>query len=416
MNDGASVLQLTIKISVIARRLALFMAILLSGGAIFLSRPILSVLFVMFCFLAKGPTFGFRREMLPIGLLLAAIAAASLAGGGLHDVPALVTRWTNFIFGVMLLALYISESRAALLGDLKLILSMMAVQALITAVVGTLAPGLFAQVSLGTGEDTTNTILYIFNYHAELVEGVSFIVRPDGFFFEPGVFQMYLNIYLLIAAFVYRDVRHVALAVFAQLTLQSTTGMIILTVIGLLFAARYVQTASSVQRALALIIAPMMILPLVLIAQENTREKFTGTLQGSSWARQFDLYTGLAVANANPVVGIGFSYDDYYREAMRYGYRETLLDENSIQNRGNSNGLATVLYSVGYPVGLLLILALVLQTVFVDRWKMAFLMILSLNAEALFFTPFVLMLVYSAVLIRRRAGVSALQPPRLSYA
>ncbi|MEL6529768.1 MAG: hypothetical protein AAFQ27_07385, partial [Pseudomonadota bacterium] len=79
---------------------------------------------------------------------------------------------------------------------------------------------------------------------------------------------------------------------------------------------------------------------------------------------------------------------------------EANLSRDNITERGNTNGVVVLLYSVGIPLSLIFLIGLAFQRMFRPRFLFAGLIVLSLMAESLFFTPIVLMVAFSGLLIR----------------
>ena len=116
-----------------------------------------------------------------------------------------------------------------------------------------------------------STFNYIFFYAPERsslnVLGLEF-VRNQGWFWEPGINQIYLNILLYIEGFVFkRNKWIILLTVFAIFTTYSTTGIIIMMII-LLFIFK-----SSIKKSPALIfLAISVAIPFYFIAKSNIEE------------------------------------------------------------------------------------------------------------------------------------------------
>ncbi len=249
--------------------------------------------------------------------------------------------------------------------------------------------------------DTTYfTVGYLFTYH-DLAGTNALLKRPDGFFFEPGVFQIYLNLFLLIALFMRKQrLFDIALGVVAVVATQSTTGVVILV---LQFAAAYflwLRTANRSQKLGVFVFVPIMLLPLASYMTYNVTEKFYGELSGSAEAREYDLRTGINVALEQPWTGIGFDYEKYFDIASRVGYREADLSRDNITERGNTNGIVVLFYSLGIPLAIIFLLGIFRQKLFKPGLLMALIAVLSLTSESLSFTPFFLMLTFSGLLIQ----------------
>jgi len=380
------------------RRLALFLAMLMSGGNLVFPRLPLMFGVLALCLLCKGATLGFRREMAPIGLVLLGVFVVVVIGSDGIDLLAVATRYANFIVGAALLGLYISEPRDTLSKDLLPIFRLMGVQILATIVLSIIAADLF--IPQQVNETVYYTIFWVFTYHVTIASDTG-LIRPNGFFFEPGAFQVYMNIFLFIALFITRKRNDILWAIASVVMLQSTTGILI----GIFLVAAYYmvnfKTSGISGRFLILVVAPLVAAPLLVIASINLESKLTGDYRGSAWARQYDFFTGINVIKANPLLGIGFDYERYKVEALRVGYDASELDFTSAADRTNSNGLLTLLVSIGIPMSLPFLFGLFRQRFFKPGLVFGVLLTLSFMSEAIMLTPFFLMIIFSAMLTGR---------------
>ncbi len=383
------------------RQLTLFAAILISGGLITIPRiPLLAVV-LLACFALQNPLKMFRMEFAGIWILLAATVAAALVGGESFQVMPLTIRLANFISGIALLILYIDERPALISSDLLPILRFFGFQSVFTPVLALIVPGLFWTFQVA--DASYHTFFYIFTYH-EFIVNATFLKRPDGFFFEPGVFQIYLNAYLFVALFLRRfSAFDVGLATLGVMATQSTTGAVILVLQYGVAYFRWLKTADRVQKLAVFILGPILLVPLAGYTTYNVAEKFYGQFSGSAEAREYDLRTGINVVMEKPLTGIGFDYEKYFDLASQVGVRDVDLSRENITERPNSNGIVTLLYSVGIPLGLIFLWGAWRQRMFRPRWLFAMLILLSMTSEALFFSPFILLIVFSGLLIRPAA-------------
>jgi len=388
-----------------ARQFALLLAMLMSGGNLIVPRIPLLVLGLGVVFLCKGPTLGIRREMWPIGLLLFAVLAVVVLGaGGGYDLVALITRYGAFLMGAALVGLYLDLPAPTLATDLRPMLRLMAIQAALTVVVAAVAGGLF--VPFQVQDATYYTFLGLFTFHRTVTETGGF-VRPDGFFFEPGVFQIYLNIFLFISLFVTKRLRDIGIAVVGVMATRSTTGVLIMCLLlGGAYLLRF-RYASRGERLLAFLAAPVGAAALLIIASQNLLEKTVGVQRGSAWAREYDFRTGLNIIREHPFFGIGFDVDRYREESRRLGYADTQLSFSAAQDRTSSNGLVVLVASVGIPLSLAFFWAMLRQRLFPRPWLFAGLLLMSFVGEALVLTPFFLLIMFSGLLSAGRARVPA---------
>ncbi|MDJ0641213.1 MAG: hypothetical protein QNJ15_00210 [Erythrobacter sp.] len=396
------------------RQVALFAAILISGGLLSIPRMPLLILVLVLCFALRNPLRMFRPEFALIWLLLLAVGAVALIGGESFQLMPMTIRYANFLAGIALLMVYIDETRTTLADDLFPMLKLMAFQSILTPIAVLVAGGFFTTFLVN--ETTYHTLFYVFTYH-ELIETGAVLKRPDGFFFEPGVFQIYLNILLFICLFVRKHSKvDIGIATLSIIATQSTTGVVIMMIQFGIAYFQWLKTANRRQKVGVFVFVPILLLPLAAYMTFNISQKFYGALSGSAEAREYDLRTGIAVAAEKPLTGIGFDYEKYFDVSARVGYREANLSRDNITERGNTNGVVVLLYSVGIPLSLIFLLGLAFQRMFRPRFLFAALIVLSLMAESLFFTPIVLMVAFSGLLIRPKRVMSLLGGGRTARA
>ena len=148
------------------------------------------------------------------------------------------------------------------------------------------------------------TYNYLFFFHPEkhafYLFGIEF-VRNQGWFWEPGVNQVYLNILLYLEGFVFKRTRWIIpLIIFAILTTYSTTGIVIMIIV---LAFIFIK---SIKRnpVLYVLVGLLMVYPLYYISFINFERKATEK-ESSMNKRIFDLVQPLAIASEHPISGIG---------------------------------------------------------------------------------------------------------------
>lgn len=376
------------------RRSALFLSFLISGGMLLFPRVPILLLILLCCLLAPGFRLALRRELVLPLVLIAVVTLVTLLRPGPVNFESLATRLGNFLAALALLNLYLGQPRDSLAADLYRVLGWMAIQALLTVALAHTLGFLF--LPLDVSGTTYQTFLLILNYHFT-VEDAGGLVRPDGFFFEPGVFQIYLNLYLYLALFTYRNFRRSGLALAAVLSTQSTTGLAICLLLLGAFALGEIRRSPLRRKLLLVIAAGVVAAPVALVAYGNITQKMFGEFQGSSWARTYDLITGLNVVAAHPWVGIGFDHERYKEESARLGYAETQLNEEQAAERSTSNGNLLLLYSLGIPLSLPFLFGMFRQRFLPHRGLVGLLLLLGFMGEAIIMTPFFLLLILSGL-------------------
>lgn len=381
----------------LVRRTALLMGILISGGNLIIPRiPVLGLLILLALLaIAATPQSRIKARFSTIYLLLGAVLLAILFRSGLGELQATIIRYANFLGGLLLLKLYLRAGTTAFVSDLVALLRPLAWIALITVFLATLFEPMFRTIVV---EDATYYhFFYIFNFHV-MIEGTGALRRPNGPFFEPGVLQIYLNIYLYIALFLLRSRWQAALALAAVFATQSTTGLAVSVLLLGVYFWRLLGRGPAHHRVIALLAGVVIALVLSGYVIENVQSKFTGDLRGSWWARQYDLLTGLNVIAAHPWIGIGFDPDQYLAYANQLGFADTELSDESLIQRGTTNGIVALFYSVGIPLGAVFLWGLFRQHMLPDRALVGALLFLSLLSEAIMLTPFFLLFILSGLL------------------
>lgn len=326
---------------------------------------------------------------------MVAILLVSVIRPGPIDPESLVVRYANFLGGLCLLAIYMRCGYLKLSQDLFVLLPWMAIQAVLTFLMANWVPFMFVDVSL-QNEGSFSTFLFLLNYHV-LLEDFSGFIRPNGFFWEPGVYQIYINIYLYLTLFVFKSRRHTILALLAIACIFSTTGVIIASLLLVAAFKEKVFSASRRQRAIIFLVG-LLAAPFVFaFTAKNIIEKFNGEMQGSSLIRQYDLLVGLDVIKSHPMLGIGFDHARYQALVPNYTFAEDVLGIKSTPERSTSNGIAYLGYTLGMPLAFVFIFGLFRQKFFGNKMLIGSILFLSMFGEALIFTPFFLMLIFSSL-------------------
>lgn len=177
-------------------------------------------------------------------------------------------------------------------------------------------------------------------YHRSNVFGISFY-RLQSFFWEPGIFAIYLNIALAYLTF-YREKKSIfqlACFVFCMIFTLSTTGIIIA---GFLVAIYIIKNFKVIKNQKILIAIPLFITAgLAGIAVWIEKMTRTNVENGSFYIRMNDLIIGLGLILEKPI--LGFGYKSYDRFLM-------------LSDQGNSNGIVIWGFTMGL-VGLFFVFA-----------------------------------------------------------
>jgi hypothetical protein len=227
-------------------------------------------------------------------------------------------------------------------------------------------------------------------------------VRNQGWFWEPGINQIYLNILLYLEGLVFKRNKWVILlTIFAIFTTYSTTGIIIMMII-LIFIFK-----SSIKKNPVLIfLAISLVIPFYFIAKSNVEEK----LETSSFQkRYFDLIQTISIIKDYPLSGIGL--DDSFFSDFRSSHfiNNNLLnsfeESTSLElkakstDKGSSNSITYLMVAMGIPISYFLLYCLFKQTLFPNRKRILMMIILiSVFTEPLLLRPFFLILIVSGMM------------------
>lgn len=242
------------------------------------------------------------------------------------------------------------------------------------------------RIDVGGSGYAVYTIFGLFYYYANFNIGFLEVYRNQGIFWEPGLLAIYANIFLYISLFVYPNKNDSKLAIGCILTTMSTTGVFIL-LIQLLSFARKKKFSFFQKIGGGLVIISVFFFTLLSFAD---KKKESEDARVSSYGlRAFDLYSGAMVAITNPLFGTGLNQNSFIIERNKFIPPEIEPIIDLIEERGNSNSLLMLFYSLGIFAGLFWLYLLYKQDVFLENPKLFFLiLLLGFLSEPLVFMPF----------------------------
>ena len=254
---------------------------------------------------------------------------------------------------------------------------------------------------------TCKTYAYLFYYASDEITlsfmnlfGVEFC-RNQGLFWEPGVLQIYLNLFFFLQAFIFKKNRWLILIGFAILGTYSTTGILIL--IGQLL---YLFLQRFNENKLYLPIIFLSFIPIYFIFSINLEEKLRGNRIFSFQKRLFDFTQPIFIAATNPLTGVGLDLDQFQK--LRY---EFYIDSESLElinetlgvslkaagtSAGSANSLTFLLAAMGFPTAILFVFMFLRQKI-ISNHKLLFYFIVftSVMSEPLFLRPFFFVFIIS---------------------
>lgn len=251
----------------------------------------------------------------------------------------------------------------------------------------------------GAEKLVTKTYNYLFFYnpekHAFNFFGID-LVRNQGWFWEPGVNQVYLNILLYLEGFVFKRGKWmIPLIVFAIITTYSTTGIFLMIIILFFIFIKYIKRNPIIYIFLGILI----IYPLYYLAKSNIENKSIENVSSVN-KRIFDLVQPLSIAAENPISGIGLDIEHFqkYRSEYHLSDETQSLLTTETTEKGSTNSVTFLIAATGLPMSLFLLYCLFQQNLFNYR-KGIFMtiIIISVFSEPLLLRPFFLILIVSGM-------------------
>lgn len=268
----------------------------------------------------------------------------------------------------------------------KKCLRVIAILAAANFFIATVANPLFVAKTSDSGY-TVNTIGYIFNYIVSTERlGMTF-VRNQGFFWEPGVLVVLMNLYIFILLFEEPlKLKRILLPLFVILTTASTSGYIVFTILLLIWYLRRIKgTNGHIGKRILIVISAVIVLGILSpIIFEEVKYKTTIGV-GSTNKRMFDMMMGAEVAMDNPLFGIGPVQERYLAIQNKYNVFVGEDANVSYDARQNSNIFVMLFAFYGIPMALLFIYGLYRQNVFTHKKIFIFITVIALISEPVAF-------------------------------
>lgn len=314
------------------------------------------------------------------------------------------------ITSCILILIHLKNNRepSYFLDRIHFILKIVLYQALLGFVSYFFLKGYLIKLYGGWGNEyIADSFYYLFFYDAEKYKaslfGIDFI-RNQGWFWEPGILQIFLNILLFIEGFVVkRNKWTILLLILAIITTYSTTGILIMLILLVFIFWSYIR-----KNPLTIILAVTLLSPLYYVAETNIVNKTTGERSSSFQKRYLDLVQPLAIARDYPITGVGLDRDYFQKLRFRFQMEENFL--NIIQTftgferiaesteKGSSNSLTYLIAAMGFPISFFLFFCLLKQQLVTKRKELFMLIIIiSIFSEPLLLRPFFLIFIVSGM-------------------
>ena len=370
-----------------------FLTILLSGCVQYINIYLLAAMNVsLMTIMYFSIGFSFHTLMTkPLCFLLLYLAYNLLITDSPSDFIYIIFRYHDFITAFLLIN-FILIRKISFEKVFEIIFNFILVYGFINFFVSNSLFGLF------TPNESVKAWRFLFFYGMD--ETYYGIRRSQAFFWEPGIYQIYLNVFLFYVLFYIKNIFKSIIVSLAILLTLSTTGLLILAVQWVYYL--FTKSRSFTHFLGKLLFLLPLVIPLLFFSAEIFIDKVSGDRVGSYIARSYDTRNGIEVALNNPM-GIGFSPERYQAIAAANPYN---LEAGLNTDRGQTNSIVMLFYTTGPIWAIAFLYMLWRQNVF---WRhrnlFFFILALSLCTEPLFYSPFVQFFAISSLIKRNQAFI-----------
>ena len=308
---------------------------------------------------------------------------------GKSDMIFLAYRFHDIISAFLLIN-YILVRKIDILKEINYVFRFIIIHAFIGFILSVFFFDLFSPISYLTDEKIGISRFLLFFAPNSSYLGIH---RAQGLFWEPGVLQIYLNIFLFILLSINQKKEwfFILITSFLILATLSTTGFIIFSITIIYFFS------GIILRKPIFVILFLLTSPLFYGYYNFTKiilnDKFDGDRVGSYEARRFDALNSLNIILDNPF-GIGFNHEKYQEIARNNIYN---IDSLVKTDRASTNGILILFVSTGVFFGFMFLTMLFFQNILQKNKFLVFLIIVfSLSSEPLFFSPFFIIFALSS--------------------
>lgn len=224
---------------------------------------------------------------------------------------------------------------------------------------------------------------------------------------EPGIWQMYLNMNLLLMFYFKRKFAEILLSIIAIIFTFSTTGLILM----LFVIVSYFMYIKSIKNIKAIIIPFLILLSLSTFIINNLDDKLTGSGATSSMVRFGDFKLGIEMLQRSPLIGEDpkstlNSSDKMILNVREGNWDDTLQgDKTGYLNAEMVNGLFIFLLDFGIIVGGYLLYKTYRFNLFIDnKLKNVFvaIIIITLLSEPISRTGFFFFFVLASIMLVKK--------------
>ena len=250
-------------------------------------------------------------------------------------------------------------------------------------------------------ETFMNIFFYATDRSSASLYGLEFC-RNQGLFWEPGVLQVFLNMFFFIEAFIIKKRKSLLLlTAIVILTTYSTTGLALLLIQSAVFLFNELKT-----KKWLIPFVFVLCIPIYMIFSLNAEEKIQGEKEASFQKRYFDLIQPFFIALEYPLTGIGLDVEQFQNMRQEFyissSSLSSLQEQTGVESKvrgtdkGSSNSVTFLFAAMGFPSAILLLYMFFKQTIIKERkWLWMLIMVVSVMSEPLLFRPFFFLFIVS---------------------
>ena len=250
-------------------------------------------------------------------------------------------------------------------------------------------------------ETFMNIFFYDIDRATASLYGLEFC-RNQGLFWEPGILQVFLNMFFFLEAFIIKKRKSLLLlTAIVILTTYSTSGLALLFIQSVVYLFNEFKTN---KWFMPFILA--LGIPIYIIFSLNVEEKIQGEKQTSFQKRYFDLIQPLFIALENPLTGIGLDVEQFQNMRQEFYISSSSLsyleEQTGIESKvrgtekGSSNSITFLFAAMGFPTAILLVYMFFKQQIIKEKkWLWMLIMVVSVMSEPLLLRPFFFLFIVS---------------------
>ena len=382
--------------------LIVFMLVMSSGGMLFVFNR--NLLYGFFVAILSASYFLMRNKILKINfnssIITLLILFSLLIINYLFAVNEQELNKYYYYFMVISVSvsslMHFSDNKNRLLLSLYAVLRIIVVHSLLNFILFFFIKGNLSIISSTYHECETFLNLFFYTTERGIITlfGLEFC-RNQGLFWEPGVLQVFLNIFFFLNAFIFKKNRFMlVLTAVAIVTTYSTTGIALLLLQSLVYIFKEMKN-----NKLLVLIFLFFTIPVIMIFSLNIEEKVQGEKEASFQKRLFDLTQPFFIAAEYPLTGIGLDLNQFQKMREEFYFSSANLDALQDQigvesktagtDKGSSNSIMFLFATMGFPTTIIFLFMFFNQQIIIDnKWLFMIIILISVMSEPLLLRPF----------------------------